>query len=72
MGLFSKSVIHEFKVKGMGCGACERKITTALNSIKGVKKVNASSDESQVIVTSKGVEEGVLRGVIVDVGYTVE
>ena len=71
MGLFTKAETFEFKVAGMGCGACERKITKALNGILGVKKIAASSSEGTVIVTVKGVESGILASTIEDVGYTV-
>tara|TARA_B100000131_G_C17585182_1_gene396781 strand:+ start:77 stop:295 length:219 start_codon:yes stop_codon:yes gene_type:complete len=72
MGLFSKPDVIDFKVTGMNCGACERKIIEALNSLKGVKKVEASSAEGMVKVTSKNVFEENLRETIIDVGYSVE
>ncbi|MGB2237455.1 MAG: heavy-metal-associated domain-containing protein, partial [Candidatus Poseidoniaceae archaeon] len=50
MGLFSKSQTFEFKVSGMDCGGCERKVSSALTKIHGVKKVEASASEGTVIV----------------------
>ncbi len=72
MGLFSKPDAIYFKVSGMNCGACERKIIAALSSLKGVKKVEASSAEGIVKVTSKNVSEENLRETIIDAGYSVE
>lgn len=72
MGLFSKATTVEFKVSGMDCGGCERKITKALTGIRGVKKVSASASEGSVSVTAKGVETGVLTNSIESVGFKVE
>ncbi|RJU86298.1 MAG: cation transporter, partial [Candidatus Poseidoniales archaeon] len=48
MGLFSRAEEVEFKVSGMDCGGCERKITLTLTGIRGVKKVNASATDGTV------------------------
>lgn len=72
MGLFSKTEMHDFKVNGMGCGSCERKIDTALKSMKGVKKVDASSSEGRVTVTGKGLNSEIIVTAIESVGFTVE
>ena len=72
MGLFSRAEEFEFKVSGMDCGGCERKISKALTAIRGVKKVAASSSEGSVSVTAKGVESTVLTGTIESVGFKVE
>ena len=72
MGFFSKATTVEFKVSGMDCGGCERKITRTLTGISGVKKVEASATEGSVIVTVKGVESDVLATAITSVGFTVE
>lgn len=72
MGLFSRAEEVEFKVSGMDCGGCERKITLTLTGIRGVKKVNASATDGTVLVTSKGVESAVITDAIESVGFKVE
>ena len=72
MGLFSRSQTFEFKVSGMDCGGCERKVSSALTKIYGVKKVEASASEGTVIVKAKGVEPSQIKEGIVGVGFTVE
>ena len=72
MGLFSRAEQFEFKVSGMDCGGCERKISIALTGIRGVKKVRASTSEGSVFVTSKGVESSLLISTIEGVGFKVE
>lgn len=72
MGLFSRAEQFEFKVTGMDCGGCERKITYALTGIRGVKKVSASTSLSSVSVTAKGVDSGVLTSAIEGLGFKVE
>ncbi|MGB1589037.1 MAG: heavy-metal-associated domain-containing protein [Candidatus Poseidoniaceae archaeon] len=71
MGLFSKADTHEFTVSGMDCGGCERKITNALTSISGVKKVTASASNGTVTVVSKGVSKEDISTKIHDSGFTV-
>lgn len=72
MGLFSKTQRFEFKVSGMDCGGCERKVSSALTKIYGVKKVEVSASEGTVIVNAKGVESSQIREGIVGAGFTVE
>jgi len=71
MGLFSKPETHEFAISGMSCGGCERKITNALTSISGVKRVTASASDGKVTVVSKGVSKEVISTKIHDSGFTV-
>ena len=72
MGLFSRAEEVEFKVSGMDCGGCERKIIRTLTGIRGVKKVAASATDGTVLVKSKGVESEVLSDAIESVGFKVE
>ena len=72
MGLFSRSQEFEFKVSGMDCGGCERKVSSALTKIYGVKKVEASATKGTVIVKAKGLESSQIREGIVGAGFTVE
>ena len=72
MGLFSKAETFEFKVAGMDCGGCERKVMIALTGITGVKKVEASASEGSVVVKAKGVDSQTISDAINDVGFTVQ
>jgi Zn2+/Cd2+-exporting ATPase len=72
MGLFSRAETFEFKVSGMDCGGCERKITKALAGVSGIKKVEASASEGSVTVKAKGVESAMIADTITSVGFTVE
>ena len=72
MGLFSRAEEVEFKVSGMDCGGCERKVIRTLTGIRGVKKVAASATEGTVFVKSKGVEYAVISDAIESVGFKVE
>ena len=72
MGLFSKSQTFEFKVSGMDCGGCERKVSSALTKIHGVKKVEASASQGTVVVIAKGLESSQIKDGIVGAGFTVE
>lgn len=72
MGLFSKSQTFEFKVSGMDCGGCERKVSSALTKIYGVRKVEATASEGTVIVKAKGVQPSQIKEGIVGAGFTVE
>ena len=72
MGLFSRAEEFEFKVSGMDCGGCERKIIRTLTGIRGIKKVAASATEGSVSVTAKGVDSGVITDAIEGVGFKVE
>ena len=72
MGLFSRAAEVEFKVSGMDCGGCERKVIRTLTGIRGVKKVAASATEGTVFVKSKGVEYAVISDAIESVGFKVE
>ena len=72
MGLFSRSQTFEFKVSGMDCGGCERKVSSALTKIYGVRKVEASASEGTVIVKAKGLDSSQIRDRIVGAGFTVE
>ena len=72
MGLFSKSQTFEFKVSGMDCGGCERKVSSVLTKIHGVKKVEASASQGTVVVIAKGLESSQIKDGIVGAGFTVE
>ena len=56
----------------MDCGGCERKVSSALTKIYGVKKVEASASQGTVVVTAKGLESSQIKDGIVGAGFTVE
>ena len=72
MGLFSRTETFEFKVTGMDCGGCERKVASVLTKIYGVKKVEASATNGSVIVKAKGLDSAQIREGIVSAGFGVE
>ena len=72
MGLFSRTHTFEFKVSGMDCSGCERKVSNALTKIYGVKKVDASASQGTVVVRAKGLESSQIKDGIVGAGFTVE
>ncbi len=60
-------------VEGMVCGGCENRIKNALETIDGVKKVDASHKTKTVKVTVKEpVDESVLKEKIIDLGFEVK
>ena len=72
MGLFSRTQTFEFRVSGMDCGGCERKVSSALTKIYGIRKVEASASEGTVIVKAKGLDSSQIIDGIVGAGFTVE
>ena len=72
MGLFKKTETFEFTVTGMDCGGCERKITTAITKIAGVRQVQATAASGSVTVKAKGVKSSQIKDGIVGAGFGVE
>lgn len=61
-----------FIVEGMSCKHCVKKITDALMSMEGVKKVKADLKTKEVNVTTSGeVSVDEMKVVIEDLGYQV-
>lgn len=61
-----------FIVEGMSCKHCVKKITDALMSMEGVKKVKADLKTKEVDVTIRGkVSRDEMKEVIEDLGYQV-
>lgn len=60
------------KVTGMSCAHCEKRVSTALLRLNGVKEASASAKEEEVKVTfdtdKAGIEQ--ICEAILDCGYT--
>lgn len=54
MSLFgSKGKTYNFKLGGLTCSMCVKKVTETVNSLDGVKKVRISADMKELTVTAK-------------------
>lgn len=62
------------KVSGMHCSGCEKRVKNALESIKEIKKVNASYLNQNVEITFKKntVSLDKIKEIIEDLGFKVE
>lgn len=60
-------------VEGMVCGGCENRVKNALETVDGVKKVEASHKTNTVKVTVKEpVDENILKDKIINLGFEVK
>ena len=67
-----KSMVKEFKVKGMMCSHCESTVKKALEELDGVKNVTADHTAEKVTVELTGdVPDERIIGVITEKGYKV-
>ena len=59
------------KVEGMSCGHCEKRVTTALLRLDGVKEAKASAKDAEVSVTfdTDKSDEAKIREAIDQAGY---
>ena len=61
-----------FKVEGMVCHGCERRIENALLTLNGVKEVKANFNTKEVAITcSKDLSSSVIIAKITDLGFKV-
>ena len=68
--MFSKKEEIKIKVDGMSCSHCANKVTSALKSIDGVKKVSVNLAKKQVtIISNKKIEEKIIKEMIEDLDY---
>lgn len=68
--MFSKKEEMKIKVDGMSCSHCAGKVTSALESIDGVKKVNVDLTKKQVtIISNKKLEEKIIKELIENLDY---
>ena len=69
--MFSKNLKIEIKVDGMSCSHCAGKVTSALKSIDGVKKVSVDLAKKQVtIISTKSLDEKIIKETIEALDYT--
>ena len=68
--MFSKKEEMKIKVDGMSCSHCAGKVTSALESIDGVKKVSVNLAKKQVtIISNQKIEEKIIKEMIEDLDY---
>lgn len=59
-------------VEGMACGGCEQTITSALEKVPGVRRVEADHEAGTVeVVADDDTDEDTLRQAVHDAGYEV-
>lgn len=60
------------KVDGMHCSGCAKRVTDALLSIDGIKKVNVKLDAKEVeLTTSKPVDDKIICDTVDRLGFKV-
>lgn len=59
------------KIEGMMCGHCQKSVTDAISSIKGVSEVNVNLKDKQATVTydPKKTNTDAIKAAIVNAGY---
>lgn len=61
------------QIEGMQCNHCKMSVEKALKSIEGVIKVEVSlEDKTATIETTKEMEDGKIKEVIEEAGFTVK
>jgi copper chaperone CopZ len=71
MGIFEKKSVT-YHVAEMNCGHCEKKISTALEGVAGIKKVKATSSNKQLVIEYRGeapVDLASVNAVLEPAGY---
>jgi len=58
-------------IEGMHCDNCKKRIETVLSNIKGVDKVKASLEDSNVIIEYKNVDWNLIEKTIEDLGFKI-
>lgn len=59
-----------YKIEGMTCASCVRRVERALESVPGVHTVNVNLATEEATLDADGVAEAVLFKVVADKGYT--
>ncbi len=60
------------KVNGMVCGGCEKRVKNALETIEGIKKVDANHKKGTVTIsTQEEIETKIIEEKIEDLGFEV-
>lgn len=62
-----------FNIKGMTCGGCVKSVTSVLQKVKGVSKVDVSLEQNHAIVSydPKQAKPDQFKAAIEDAGYDV-
>ena len=60
----------KLQIDGMGCGACVRKVTSALSAVPGVRVEEVKVGSAAVRLDPARVTEQTLVGVLADAGYS--
>lgn len=62
----------EIHVKGMVCGGCEKRVETAIKTLKGIKKVKADHTLGTVTILAKEeIKESMIKEKIEDIGFEI-
>lgn len=69
--IFAKKETTVLNIEGMMCEHCAKKVTTALKSVKGVKKVIPNVDAKTVTVVHTEISTATLITAIETAGYKV-
>lgn len=62
---------YEFAVEGMSCTGCERNVTTAVERIDGVHRVDADHETGEVTITADEGTKADVEQAIYDAGYDI-
>lgn len=62
---------YELPVEGMACAGCEKTVTTALEGVEGVHRVEADHETGAVQITADRGTEDAVKQAISDAGYDV-
>ncbi len=61
-----------FKVSGMMCSHCEKRVEKAVSAVDGVSAVKADSKNGTCTVTFDNANESDIKKAITDAGYSAE
>lgn len=62
---------YELVVEGMSCMGCEQTVTTAVNRIDGVHRVEADHETGEVTITADDGTKAEVEQSIYDAGYDI-
>lgn len=62
---------YELTVEGMACSGCETTVTTAIERVSGVHRVEADHETGDVTITADAETRAEVEQAIYDAGYDV-
>ena len=66
-----KKYVSEYKIEGMHCMHCAKRVEESLKNIKGVKKVMVSLEEKKVTLVSRvELDHAIVKEAIENLGYS--